>query len=146
MADEDRAILQESARPEDVVGMDMAHHHIFDRRIGLLPDRRAQIFAIREAAARVGDEDALASNDEADVGDGVVIGGARVLIDAAADMDALSDLVGGERAGRGERPPQGSRQAAEAKAGLRDAAACIGAELKGILPDLLCGRIIAGAT
>jgi hypothetical protein len=101
----------------------MAHHHISDRRLRLLPDRRAQVFAISEAAAGIGDEDAIAADDEAYVGDGVVIGRARVFVDAAADVDALGDLVGGEGAWGRESPPQRSRQAAEAKPAERKAAA-----------------------
>ena len=59
---------------------------------------RARIFgaepgAVGEAAARVGDEDGVAADHEADVGDAVEVGGGGLRVGAAADEDAGGDLV-----------------------------------------------------
>ena len=88
MSDEDRIILQKGAGPENMVGMDMAHHHIFNRKLGCLGDRSAQAFAVSEAAAGIGDEHRLAPNDKAGVGDGIVVGERRIFVNAAPDVDA----------------------------------------------------------
>ena len=95
----------------------MAHGDIADRQIGLLPDGSAQPLAIGQAAAGVGDQHRLAPDDETDIGDGIVIAGAGILIDAAPDMEAGRHFFGGEGTGAGCRRdgPQGSGQAAETK-------------------------------
>ncbi len=103
MADINRRIFEKSASPEDVIRMDVAHHNVFNGSLRLLPDRRAEILAVGEAAAGVGDEHAGGADNKTYIGDGVVISRCRVFVDAAADVNASADFIGRERSVSGER-------------------------------------------
>ena len=111
MADERRLVLQERAGAEHMVRMRMAHHHVADRQRCALLDRGAQGGAVGEAAARVEHQHRLLADDEAGIGDGVGVAGRRLLVHAAAHMDAGRDLAQRERR-RGARAAE--RQAAGA--------------------------------
>src|SRR5207244_10372326 len=73
MTDEIGVILAEGGSPEDVVRMDMGQDHIADRPVRAGADRRAQRAALLEAAAGIDDRYGSATDDEADIGDRVLV-------------------------------------------------------------------------
>jgi hypothetical protein len=81
-------VLFECGRAEDVVGVDVGHHHVLDRELGFLANGGAQTLAVNAASARVDDRHGVTPDDEADVGYGVGVFGRRVFIHAASHVDA----------------------------------------------------------
>ena len=94
----DRMIRAEGARAEYVIRMDVGHQNIANRKLGRLADARAQAPAVIETATRVRHGNRFAADDETNIGDGIVVRRAHVLIDAAPDMDAGGDFRGNPRA------------------------------------------------
>jgi hypothetical protein len=88
-----RAILLESRSAKDVIRMNVGHHHVFDRQLGNLSDRRAQPFTVDQASSRVDHRDGLATNDESDVGYPTFILRSRVLVNTTSDVDPRRDLI-----------------------------------------------------
>lgn len=119
MTDEIWLVHEEGTGAKNVVRMDVAQQDVADWFCGGGANGGAEGLAVGEAAAWVGDQNGVAADDEADVGDGVVIGRAGVLIDAAADVDAGGDFlkddrrVGAQSAGQAaEAEPYGESSAA----------------------------------
>jgi hypothetical protein len=52
----------------------MRHHDILDGQARSSVDGRAESLSIREAAAGIHDGDGVTADNEADVGDGIVVG------------------------------------------------------------------------
>ena len=73
MANEIGMVVAENRSTEDVVGMDVGQDHISDRPIGERPDRGAQLATLSSAAARIDHRHRVVSENEADVGDRIVI-------------------------------------------------------------------------
>lgn len=89
MANEDRIVGKKGARAKNMVRVDMAHDHIFDRQVCGGGDRGATVpGAIGKAAARIGHEHRVTANDKADIRNGVRVGAACVLVVAPADKNA----------------------------------------------------------
>ena len=112
VADEGRPVRGKGGRAETMIGVTMGQDHMADRLVRALRDLGAQPLTIRETPAGVGDEHAVAADDEADIGDAVVVLRRRLLMRAAADEDAGPDLFHREGPGRVRE----RRQAAQAEA------------------------------
>src|SRR5882757_10383405 len=76
--------------------MDVGHHYIANREIRGLSDGCAQTLSVAQASAGVHHGDRFAADNEADVGDGSVVGWCCVFVYAAAEVDAWGDFVGFE--------------------------------------------------
>jgi hypothetical protein len=96
VSNELRLVLRERPSSKNVVGMDMRHHYIPDRQARRLPDGRAQTLTINQASARIHHGNRIPADDESDVGYGPVIGGGRVFVNAASEVDSRGNFVGGE--------------------------------------------------
>ncbi len=88
-------VFEEGSCAEDMVGVDMGQHYVANRQLRCFADGCAQILAVEQAAAGVHDADGFAAYDEADVGDGVVVGCGRIFVQAAAEVDAGGDFTHG---------------------------------------------------
>ena len=99
MPDEIGVVVAEGGGPEDVVGMDVGQDHISDRPIRAGADRCAQRASLREAAAGVDDRHGLIADDEADIGDRVLVRGRRLLVHSVVDKDAGRDFRHRQRGG-----------------------------------------------
>jgi hypothetical protein len=108
MADELRLICRESGRAEDVVGMDVGQHHIADRPVRRGADRVPQALSLDGAAAGIHHHHRLVADDEADIGEPILVGRAGLLRGALMDEEPGRHLHHGERrpAPRGARPCQ----------------------------------------
>ncbi len=123
--DKDRLVRKESAGAENMVRMDVAKQHVAYRSWGRGADGGAHRKTIGEAAAGVSDQDGIVANDKADIGNGVLVGFARVLITSAPDVDTWRNFLEGS----GSVGAQAGGDATKAEAvGQRLAAGRAGAE------------------
>jgi hypothetical protein len=88
MTDKGRLILEKSASAEGMIWVDMAQDDIFDGLVGLFSYDFAQPLPVGETSATVRDHHGIVTDDEADIGDRVEIGGARIFIDPVAHENA----------------------------------------------------------
>ena len=120
MADELGMVPGEGRRAQNMVGVDVRHDHIADWQRSAGADRLAKRAAIGQAAAGIDHGDQVSPHHEADVADGVLVGGGRNLVQANAHEQAgryFRDLGGGHgeapeacsRRRRKTRPRQGAR-------------------------------------
>src|SRR5690606_22849792 len=93
VSDDVRSILVKGCRAETMIWMHMRYHDMADRSVGPFADFSAQPSAIGKAASRIGHEHRLRTDDEADIRDAVVIGGAGFRMQASADENAGRDLL-----------------------------------------------------
>ncbi len=125
MADELGMVLLEDAGAEDVVGVNVGHHHIADWDARDARDVGPQALAVLEAPAGVNHGDGVPAYDEADVGDGVVVGCGSVFVQAATDEDSGGDFLEGERGGGFNSPTsEGWHARGGAEGSEGDSAAC----------------------
>jgi hypothetical protein len=100
-----------------VVGVDVGQDNITDRPIRAGADRRSQRASFREAAAGIDDRDGLIADDEADIGDRVLVRGRRLLVHSVVDKDAGRDFRhrqrGGFRATRRRPEHDGDRESGQ---------------------------------
>jgi len=89
--------------------VDVSEHDVADRPAGHRANRRVQLLAFGRAAAVIDHHDRFVADDEADIGDGVVVLVGRVLMDALAHEDArlaveagLDGIVVSNHGGRAE--------------------------------------------
>src|SRR5579863_5128997 len=85
-------VLLECWCAEDMVGVDVGHHHVFDRELGFLTNGGAQTLAVDATSARVDDRHGVMADYEADVGQGVFVFGGCVFIQATPNVDARRDF------------------------------------------------------
>jgi len=142
VTDEDRLVLYERPRPEDVIRVDMGQDHVGDRLLRALDDLGAQPLAVGEAAARFRDQHAVPADEEADIGDRIGVVGRGVGDQALAHEQAGADLLHRERV----RGPAEGRQAAQAEAGEQGMAPRQGAPGAERLPWMDGGRRHAGTS
>ena len=116
MPDEIGVIFAKRGRPEDVVGMDVGQDHIADRPIGTRADRGAQRAALLEAAAGIDDRYRSGPDDEADIGDRVVVRRRSLLMHSVMHKDPGGNLRYRQRRGFGV----GRRHREEAADGDRE--------------------------
>ena len=72
--------------------MDVGQDHIADRPIGSSPNRRAESCSLFEAAAGVDDGDGGSADDEADIGNRVLVPGRCLFVHPVMDIYARRDL------------------------------------------------------
>jgi hypothetical protein len=68
MTDDNRLVRGESRRAERVVRMNVCDQHVANGLVRSLPDFAAQPFAVRKTSARIGDQHAIAADNETDIG------------------------------------------------------------------------------
>jgi hypothetical protein len=81
-------VLLECRRAEDVIGVDVGHHHVFDRELGFPAYGGSQAFPVNAASARVEDRYCITADDEPDVGYGVFVFWGGVCVQAAPYMNS----------------------------------------------------------
>ena len=64
----------EGRRAERMVRMNMRHQHMANRLVGPLPDFAEKPFPVRKTAARIGDKNGVAADDDADIGNTTRVG------------------------------------------------------------------------
>jgi hypothetical protein len=99
VTDKLRLVDLERGRSKNVIGVDVGHHHVFDRELSCFPNRGAQPLAVDQASARVDDRHRVAADDEADVGYGVFVLRRHVFIHATTNVNPRCDFLGDERVG-----------------------------------------------
>ena len=93
MADKIGVVVAESCGTEDVVGMDVGQDHILDWPIGERPDRGAQLATLPSAAARIDHRHGVVSDNEADIGNCVIIRRSGLLMHPVVDKDPRGDFA-----------------------------------------------------
>ena len=93
MADELRVVPCKCRAAQNVVGMDMRDDHIAYRQIGSGADGLAKREPVGKASTGVYDRDRLAANSEADIRDGILVGGGCDFGYADANEQARGHLV-----------------------------------------------------
>ena len=92
MPDKIGMVVAEGRGTEDVVGMDVGQDHISDRPIGERPDRGAQLATLSSAAARIDHRHRVVSENEADIGDRIVIRRRGLFMHPVVHKDPCSDF------------------------------------------------------
>ena len=98
MTDKLRLVTLERGRSKDVIRMDVGHHHVLDGKLSRFPNGCAQTLPVGQTSAWIDDRYCLTTNDETDVGDGVIVLWGHIFIHAAPDVNPRCDFVGDKRA------------------------------------------------
>jgi hypothetical protein len=124
VADDGGADLPECHVAEDMVGVHVGVDQVADRLGAYLADRGDEGVRLDQAAAAVDDGDGVGADDDAEVGDRALVGGAHQFIDALESEDAVGDFPELEfkSVGCGESgPPQATGQHRGADRGAGEA-------------------------
>jgi len=97
MTDVCRLVGGKRSSAKNVIRVNVRQDHVADRQLRHRANRLAQPRAVLETPARIGDRDRLATDDEAYVGDRTGVRRRRLLVDAAANVNARRDFLRGER-------------------------------------------------
>ena len=101
VADHLRSEIGECGGAHRVVGVGVGENEVADRQACRGLDGAPQPLPVREAAARIHHGHRGAADDEAYIGDGVLIGGRGVLMHAGQHMNPGGDFLRGDGTGTG---------------------------------------------
>ena len=136
MPEEFRLVPDEGGGPETMIGMDMRQDHVPDRLSGPLPDPRPQPVSVRQAAAGIGDENAVSASDEPDIGDPAPVDRRRFLVRRLPDEEAAAQFLQ-PRIRAGETGPGDAAEAEAEHDGLAAGDAPAGRKLVGIVDGMI---------